>query len=65
MELKANTDSNKYINLLYNLKQGRKLIAQYVAEAKDLYGKCSESLRDFMGSHFVADLADESKLQSH
>lgn len=34
MEPKANTDSNKYINLLYNLKQGRKLIVQTLLKRK-------------------------------
>ena len=62
VEPKADTDPNKYFNLLYNLKQARKPIAQYVAEAEDLYRKCPEPLRDFMGSQFVAGLADESKL---
>ena len=62
MEPKADTNPNKYFNLLYNLKQGRKPIAQYVAEAEDLYRKCPEPLRDFMGSQFMAGLADEGKL---
>lgn len=62
MEPKADTDPNKYFNLLYNLKQSKKSIAQYVAETEDLYRKCPKPLKDFMGSQFVAGLADDSKL---
>lgn len=47
---------------MYNLKQGNKPIAQYVAEAEDLYRKCPESLKEFIGSQFVAGIADEAKL---
>lgn len=62
LEPKAEQDPNKYFNLLYNLKQGRKPIAQYVAEAEDLYRKCPEPLKDYMGNQFVAGIADDGKL---
>ena len=62
IEPKGVGDPNQYFNLLYNLKQGRKSIAEYVSEAEDLYWKCPEPLKKFMGNQFVAGLADEGKL---
>ncbi|KAF6238733.1 hypothetical protein HO173_003239 [Letharia columbiana] len=62
LEAKAEQDPNKYFNVLSNLKQGRKPIAQYVAEAEHLYRKCPEPLKDYMGNQFVAGIADDSKL---
>ena len=59
---KVEQDPNKYFNLIYNLKQGRKNIAQYVAEAEELYFSCPEKLKEYMGSQFVAGIADEAKL---
>ena len=62
LEPKSDPDPNKYFNQLYNLKQGSKPIAQYVSEAEDLYRKCPEPLKEFMGSQFVAGITDDSKL---
>lgn len=62
LEPKGVGDPNQYFNLLYNLKQGRKSIAEYVAEAEGLYRKCPDPLKAFMGNQFVAGLTDESKL---
>ena len=55
-------DPNRFFNALYNLKQGKKGIAQYVEEADTLFQKCPEPLKEYMGSQFVAGLADEQKL---
>ena len=62
LEARAEPDPDRYFNLLYNLAQGEKPIALYVQEAEDLYRKCPEALKDFMPRQFVAQLADESKL---
>jgi hypothetical protein len=55
-------DFNKYFSLVYNLKQRRSTIAQYVAEAEGLYEKCPADLRTYLGNQFIAGLADENKI---
>ena len=62
LEPRSGPDPNQFFNGLYNLKQSKKPIAQYVAEAEDLYRKCSEGLKAYMGNQFVAGIADEGEL---
>lgn len=52
---------NKYFSLVYNLKQRKSTIAQYVAEAEGLYERCPSDLRTYLGNQFIAGLADENK----
>lgn len=62
LEPRSGPDPNQFFNQLYNLKQGTKPIAQYVAKAEDLYRKCSEALKAYMGNQFVTGIADEGEL---
>ena len=62
LEPRSGPDPNHFFNQLYNLKQGKKPIAQYVAEAEDLYRKCPDALKAYMGNQFVAGIADDAKL---
>ena len=61
LEPRSGPDPNQFFNQLYNLKLSKKPIAQYVAEAEDLYRKCLETLK-YMGNQFVAGIADEGEL---
>lgn len=51
-----------FFSLLYNLKQNKKPIGQYVKDADKLYRKCPEKFREMFGSQFIAGLAEDSKL---
>lgn len=55
-------DLNKYFNMMYNLKQRKSIIAQYVTEAKELYERCSSDLRTYLENQFIADLTNENKI---
>ena len=62
LEPRGAVDPNQFFNQLYNLKQGKKQITQYVQEAEDLYRKCPDALKAYMGNQFVAGIADDGKL---
>lgn len=62
LEPRSGPDPNQFFNQLYNLKQGRKPITQYVQEAEDLYRKCPDALKAYMGNQFVAGIAEDGKL---
>lgn len=55
-------DSNKYFSLIYNLKQRKNIIAQYVIKAKDLYERCSSNLRTYLENQFIVELTNENKI---
>jgi hypothetical protein len=62
LEARVESDPNKFFNQMYNLRQGKKPIAQYVNEAQTLYLQCPGHLREIFGNQFVAGIADENKL---
>ena len=64
LEPRSAPDPNQFFNQLYNLKQGKNPISQYVQEAEDLFRKCPENLRTYIGTQFIAGIADEGKLDS-
>lgn len=44
------------------MKQDKKLIIQYVADAQALYLQCLKNLKEIFDNHFVTDLSNENKL---
>ena len=50
LEHRAAVDTNQFFTQLCN--RGEKHIAQYVTEAEELYRKCPEALKAYMGSQF-------------
>ena len=61
LEPKSEQDPNKYFNLLYNLKQEKKPIVQYVSEAKGLCRKCPMPLKDYMGFQLLIENKDPQR----
>ena len=62
LEARVESDPNKFFNQMYNLRQGKKPIAQYVNEAQTLYLQCPGNLQEMFSNQFVAGIADENKL---
>ena len=60
-------DPNRYFSQLYNLKQGKTPIEQYVAQAVDLYRKCPEALKGLVGKsiHSIRISSSSTTQSSH